>query len=178
MRITTFAIVCLFTLAGCATVRLGEPKQDSAAKEFKPPSEKAGVYVYRNQMIGSAIRMVVFVDGFMVGETAQKTYLYFELPPGRHTIESRAENTDSLTADFRAGTLSYIWQEVRVGVYSARSSLHLVDETEGRKGVGESVLAVSNLTPPPSNRVFSESDIEIGDTVYYSTKNQPAHSLV
>lgn len=173
MRIPTFAIICVFILSGCATVRLGDPMQDSAAKEFKPPSEKAGVYVYRNQMMGSAVRMDVFVDGIKVGETAQKTYLYFELPPGRYTIESRAENIDSLTTDFRAGTLSYIWQEVRVGFYSARSYLHLVDETEGRKGVGESVLAVSNLNPPPSNRVFSESNIEIGDIVYYSTKNDP-----
>ena len=174
MRVISITIVCVFILSGCATVRLGDLNQDSATKEFKPPSEKAGVYVYRNQMIGSAIRMEVFVDGFRVGETAQKTYLYFELPPGKHTIESRAENTDTLTTDFVAGTLSYIWQEVRVGVYSARSSLHLVDESEGRKSVAESVLAASNLSPPPANRVYSESRIEIGDTVYYSTKNDPA----
>jgi len=174
MRITTFAVVCLLTLSSCATVRIGDQTQDSAAKEFKVPSEKAGVYVFRNQTFGGGIKMDVLVDGFLVGETAAKTYLYFELPPGKHTIMSRAENTDSLTIDFIAGTLSYIRQEVRAGVYSARSKLILVDEAEGRNGVRESVLAVSNLNPPPSNRVFSESNLEVGDIVYYSTKNDPA----
>lgn len=175
MRIITFTIICVFVLTGClsVTVRMGDPEKDSVAKEFKPPSKNAGVYVYRNQILGTAIRMAILVDGFGVGETASKTYLYFELPPGIHTIESRAENTDSLTMDFKAGTLSYIWQEVKTGIYSARTGLHLVDEATGREGVRESQLAASNLDPPPSNPDFSESNVEVGDTIYYSTKDDP-----
>ena len=85
--------------------------------------------------------MDVAVDGKPIGQTAAKTYLYKELTPGKHTVTSSAENTDSVDIDAKPGTLSYIWQEVKMGVLYARTQLHLVSEAEGKKGVLESSLA-------------------------------------
>jgi len=91
--------------------------------------------------MGAAIRMDVEVDGKPIGQSAAKTYFYTELPPGKHTVTSKAENTDSIEIDTIAGKLYYIWQEVKMGFLYARTKLQLVSEEEGKKGVLESDLA-------------------------------------
>lgn len=128
-------------LAGCASVPMGDPKADAAAKEFRAPAAKSGLYIYRNQTFGAAIKMPVLVNGNFAGETASKTYFYQELPPGKHTVTSVSEVNDTLEVDLKPGTLAYVWQEVRMGLMAARSKLHLVSEAEGQKGVRESKLA-------------------------------------
>ena len=85
--------------------------------------------------------MDVELDGKAIGQTAANTYLYKEVAPGKHTISSKAENTDSVEIDAKVGTLSYVWQEVKMGILYARTKLHLVDEAEGKKGVLETKLA-------------------------------------
>ena len=143
MKKIFIVILTVFVLGGCASVPMGNTKQDIALKNFNVPSDKdkAGIYVYRNETFGAAIKMHVRLDGEILGATAANTYLYKEVEPGQHTISSLAENTDTLKVSARKGTLSYIWQEVKIGMWSARSKLHLVSEEEGRKGVLESNLA-------------------------------------
>ncbi|MDH5612990.1 MAG: DUF2846 domain-containing protein [Gammaproteobacteria bacterium] len=131
------------TLVGCASVPMGDPAQDTALKNFEAPQNKAGLYIYRNESIGGAVKMDVEIDGEVIGETVAKTYFYKEVTPGKHTVTSKAENTDSLEIDVNVGTLTYIWQEVKMGILYARTRLHLVDEATGRKGVLESKLAMS-----------------------------------
>lgn len=128
-------------LVGCASVNMGDPQQDAAAKKFTAPKENAAVYVYRNESMGAAVKMDVEIDGKPVGQTGAKTFLYKEVAPGKHTITSKAENTDSVEIDAKPGTLHYVWQEVKMGVLYARTKLHLVDEAEGQKGVTETKLA-------------------------------------
>lgn len=79
--------------------------------------------------------MDVEVDGAPLGQTTAQPYLYRELIPGKHTITSRAENTDTLNVDAQPEQLSCIWQEVKMGILFARTKLHLVDGREGPGGV-------------------------------------------
>lgn len=137
------ALLISLTLVGCASVPMGDPKADGAAKTFQVPADKAGIYVYRNESMGAAVKMDVIIDGQNIGETAANTYFYKEVAPGKHTVTSKAENTDTVEVDLKPGTLAYIWQEVKMGVMFARTKLHLVSEQEGKKGVLETKLAVS-----------------------------------
>lgn len=132
-----------FVLVGCASVPMGDPQRDAALKNFKVAPDKAGIYVYRNESFGAAIKMDVAVDGQPLGQTAANTYLYKEVAPGKHTVSSAAENTDTVDVDLKPGALAYIWQEVKMGFVKARSKLNLVSEAEGRKGVLETSLAAS-----------------------------------
>jgi hypothetical protein len=141
MKKILFAAVIVSSLAGCASVPLGDSKQDAALKSFSAPAGKAGIYIYRNESMGGAVKMDVDLDGKTIGQTAAYTYLYKEVAPGKHTISSKAENTDSVEIDAKAGTLIYLWQEVKMGVLFAGTKLHLVDEAEGKKGVLETKLA-------------------------------------
>jgi hypothetical protein len=136
------AVVVATSLIGCASVPMGDPKQDAALKEFRVAPDKAGIYVYRNETMGAAVKMDVMVDGADVGKTAANTYLHTEVSPGKHTVTSKAENTDTIELDLKPGNIAYIWQEVKMGVMYARTKLHLVSEQDGKKGVQETKLAV------------------------------------
>lgn len=120
---------------------MGDPQQDTAAKNFAVKPNVAGVYIYRNESLGAAKKMNVNMDGKYLGQTAAKTYFYTEVAPGKHTVTSTGENTDTLSFDAVAGKLYFIWQEIKMGMLDARTKLHLVSEAEGKKGVMESKLA-------------------------------------
>lgn len=144
MKLYFAPLLVVLAISGCASVPMGDPKQDAALKAFNVAKDKAGIYVYRNESMGAAVKMDVSVDGQPIGQTAAKTYFYKEVTPGKHTISSTAENTDTLEVDAKPGTLTFIWQEVKMGLLYARNKLHLVSEEEGKKGVQETTLAVSN----------------------------------
>lgn len=137
-----FAVAVLaLNIVGCATVNMGDAKQDAALKTFTVPQDKAGVYVYRNETMGAAIKMTVEMDGQQIGQTGANTYLYKEVAPGKHTFTSKAENDSTVEVDAKPGTLLYLWQEVKMGFVGARSKLQLVDQAQGQKGVLETKLA-------------------------------------
>ncbi|NTW88619.1 MAG: DUF2846 domain-containing protein [Desulfobulbaceae bacterium] len=136
-------IILAFGLFGCASVPMGDAKQDEALKTFTIAPDKAGVYIYRNESLGSAVKMDVKLDRQLIGQTAAKTFLYKEVTPGKHTISSEAENTDEIVIGPKPGTLTYIWQEVKMGFLSARTKLHLMSESEGKQGVLETKFAVT-----------------------------------
>ena len=138
-----FLAAALLVLSGCASVPMADTQQDHALKAFTAKPDVAEVYIYRNETMGAAVRMNVAVDGKPLGQTAAKTFLYTEVAPGRHTITSSAENTDTLELDAQAGKLYYIWQEVKMGLLYARTKLHLVDKIEGQAGVLDTQLASS-----------------------------------
>lgn len=131
------------SLVGCASVPMGDPKQDAALKTFTEKQNVSGIYIYRNESMGASVKMDVDVDGKPLGQTAAKTYFYTEVEPGKHTVTSKSENTSSVQLDTVAGKLYYIWQEVKMGALYARTKLSIVSEEEGKKGVLESKLAAS-----------------------------------
>lgn len=141
-RLVAVAILAV-NLVGCASVNMGNPQQDAAAKQFTVAADKSAVYVYRNETMGAAVKMDISVDGQVVAQTAANTFVYKELAPGKHTIASTAENTDTLEIDAQPGALYYVWQEVKMGLLYARTKLHLVDEAQGKKGVLETKLAAT-----------------------------------
>jgi hypothetical protein len=138
----TTIVTAAFLFSACASVPKGDPVRDAALKTFNVPAQKASLYLYRNEPLGSAVKMAVTLDGKPLGTTAAKTYLYAEMEPGQHKLDSEAENTSSLTIDTVAGKAYYVWQEVKMGFMSARNQLQLVDEKTGQDGVKESQLAI------------------------------------
>ena len=54
-----------------------------------------------------------------------------------------AENVSTLKLTTEPGKTYYVWQEVKMGAFMARSQLQQVDEATGRKGVLECKRAQS-----------------------------------
>jgi len=81
--------------------------------------------------------MPVTLDGKNVGTTGANTYLKLTTNPGSHVLTSRSENVNILKLNTQANKNYFVWQEVKMGVMSARSKLKLVSEAKGKKGVLE-----------------------------------------
>ena len=73
--------------------------------------------------------------------TGANTYLYKEVTPGKHTIMSQGQ--DKVDIDAAPGSLTFVWQEVKMGMLSGGSKLHVVDAAQGKKGVSETSLAAT-----------------------------------
>jgi hypothetical protein len=136
-------------LAGCASVPKAAPELDLAAKQFQSPKPgQAALYVYRNEAFGAAARMSVLLDGQHVGDTASRSFLLVPVAPGKHQLVSKAENESTLELDAKAGDTYFVWQEVKMGAFSPRSKLQLVDEAKGKAGVAECSLVDTAATKP------------------------------
>src|SRR5688572_17533774 len=94
-----FAVLCALgaalILGGCASVPMGDTSQDTRLKSFPPPKPgTAGVYIYRNETFGGAIKLPLVLDGMSVGQSGPKTYFFADVAPGPHTVVSQGENAD------------------------------------------------------------------------------------
>lgn len=155
-----FSAVLVLLLSGCASVPMAPLDQDSKAKDFSPIPNKASLYIYRNESFGAAIPMTVSLNGKALGQTAAQTYFRLNLTPGKYNVESHAENVSNLSLTTEAGKNYFVWQEVKMGMWMARSLLQQTDETTGRAGVMESKLIAStvsesDLTPLDAQPVSS-----------------------
>lgn len=128
--------VALF-LVGCSSLPRAPIEQDAAAKSFTTDEGKANLYIYRNEQFGGAVEMDVLVNNKPLGKTGPKTYFALSVPPGQYTVMSKAENDSTLTVDVAGGKNYFVWQEVKMGVWYARSLLQLVDDDKGKAGVLE-----------------------------------------
>jgi hypothetical protein len=132
------------TLAGCATPPTATPDLDAAAKTFAVPPGKANIYLFRDEVLGGAIAMDVYLNGKLMGQTGPTTYFKFEVLPGRYSILSKAENDSSIDVQAEAGRNYFVWQEVKMGMLYARNLLQQVDEQRGRAGVAQCKLIAAN----------------------------------
>lgn len=135
----------LLLLSGCASVPMATDADDSMAKQFTVAADKAKIYVYRNEMMGAAIPMVVSLDGKVAGKSAAKTYFVWEVAPGAHEIMSQGEKDKAITVNAEAGKTYFVWQEVKMGAFIAGSKLQQVDDATGKAGVQECKMAASSI---------------------------------
>ena len=67
--------------------------------------------------------MTVSLNGKVAGQTGPQTYFVWEVDPGSHEIASHTENVSTLKLTTEAGKTYYVWQEVKMGAFMARSLL-------------------------------------------------------
>ena len=148
-------IPCL--MSSCTSISLASEYHDIQAKSFSPPTDKAAIYVFRDELLYFVNRFEVSINGVSLGDTGAKTYFYVELPPGDYNIVSRGENTSQVRITAEPGVNYFVWQEVKTGALQNRTLLHRVGEQRGRQGVSSSQLIrtsanMSRIQPIGSNR--------------------------
>ncbi|MDZ7861208.1 DUF2846 domain-containing protein [Acidovorax sp.] len=127
--------IAALALVGCAQVPRASVDQEAKAKQFAPQAETASLYIYRDELFGGAISMPVNLNNQNLGYTGPKSFFYLNVAPGRYTIESMAENQATISIDVQAAKNYFVWQEVKMGLFQARSNLTQTDEARGRQGV-------------------------------------------
>lgn len=106
------------------------------------PADKALVYVMRTTIIGYKIHSKLAVDGEWKGTNRGKTYFFFTLDPGEHFICSESENQDAMALTVEAGKTYYVQQQVKAGMWKARTKLAILDEAKGKKELEDLNLSV------------------------------------
>jgi hypothetical protein len=132
-------------LAGCASVPMASAEDDARIKLLVPAPDAGLIYLYRNEIFGAAIHMEVTMDGRLAGATVAKSFMVWEVPPGVHTLMSHSEDESMITISVQPGGRYFVWQEVKMGLMSARSQLQQVPEAQGRQGVGACKLIEMEL---------------------------------
>jgi hypothetical protein len=123
-------------ISGCASVPMAAADQDAKAKAFaQPTTGESNLYIYRNETFGAAIKMPLLLDGTSVGDTGPHTYVFKTISAGDHIITSKGEKDTTLEVNAGAGKTYFVWQEMKMGAFAARSALHLVDQPTGEKAV-------------------------------------------
>jgi len=158
---TLIALAMTLFLAGCASVPMASGEQDSKAKEFATVSDKANLYIYRNELIAAAIAMSVDINGRPVGQTAAKTYFQLLLDPGVYNLAAHAENDSLLSLTLEANKNYFVWQEVKMGFLSAKNQIQLVDEPTGQAGVAESKLIAGSAVQQTASVAATAADAVI-----------------
>lgn len=130
-------------LTGCASVPMESPEKDQAYKTFPaPPQDQAGLYIFRDSILGAALKKTVKIDDEVVGETAANTYFYRLITPGKHTLATESEFSDNLIElDAIAGKNHYVRQSIKMGVFVGGAKLTEVSESEGQQAVAKTELA-------------------------------------
>ena len=127
MKIIYLAIFSLVTV-GCASTT--QITKYSHKNEL--PQESARIYILRPSIIGGGVKMKVFANDQIVGNTGPKGYLCWDVKPGEYTLKTVAENIDFFKIYAKAGKTYFIQQKTKSGIFFSRSSLEILEEKEGR----------------------------------------------
>lgn len=130
---------------GCASVPQANPQLAQQAKQLTTPTNgNAVIYVYRsNNVVGSALKKDVWVDGECLGETARGIFFYKEVSGNQeHIVSTESEfSPNHLKFKTEAGKNYFVQQYIKPGVFVGGSNLKLVDDTQGQKAISEYHLA-------------------------------------
>jgi hypothetical protein len=123
-------IACLF-LVGCASTvqHVSMPDQSKAVED----PAKGRIYVMRPSSFGAAVSMNITDNGAEIGSTGPGGYLCWEREPGDVILSSSSENTSRVSLPVRSGSIHFVRQNIRWGIWVARTDLEVLDETEGAK---------------------------------------------
>ena len=144
MRKIAFVVLLSALFTGCASVQM-ESKEDSArAKQFAPPQAgNSGLYIYRDSVVGKALKRNIWVDGKCVGESAPDVFFYAEVAGNKeHSISTASEfspNAMMLLVD--AGKNYFIRQYIKMGVFVGGAGLESIAEEQGKAAVAKLDLA-------------------------------------
>ena len=118
-------------------------EQDAALKTFStPPADKVGIYIYRNSFVGKALKKNIYLNGELVGQSANKVYFYKQVTPGTHKLATESEfSNNEISLLTQGGNNYFVEQYIRMGVFVGGANLKQVSEEEGKKNVRETQLA-------------------------------------
>ena len=140
------SIFLMFIFSGCVQKMERAPiAEDKLAKEFKTDPDFANLYICRNESFGWAVHMPVLVNDKLIGRTEAQSYFYIKIEEGRQNIKSLTEQIQSIYVDTTKGKNYFVWQEVKMGTWTANSMLHSMSEEDGKRCVESShMLKIDN----------------------------------
>ncbi len=144
----TIALVLLMStlFTGCASVKMQSTEASDKAKQFaEPAAGNSGLYIFRDQGFGMALKRDIWVNGKCVGASAYHVFFYTEVTGGReHELSTESEfSPNKISLMVEAGKNYFIRQYLRFGVFRRGANLEAVPEDQGKAIVATLDLATS-----------------------------------
>lgn len=141
MRLLLIAGV-MASVAGCASVPMGDPVRSAEIKKFESKSEVAQIYVCRNsRTMGMGIRPDVELDGKQIAIIPRSTYLYQEVKPGMHTLVVKTLEHDSkIPFTIVAGEQKFFQTWISLGFIAGWGIIDEIDYAAGKACVADGEL--------------------------------------
>lgn len=120
---------------GCASVPMANKSVSDAAKQFTNPSqEKSGIYIFRDSILGAALKKDIWVDGKCIGESAPKTFFFTEVDGNKeHIISTESEfSPNTITLMTQGGVNYFIRQYIKIGAFVGGANLEVVEPSKGQ----------------------------------------------
>ncbi len=147
IKVTAIGLSLGVTLffSGCATVPMETKEVSARAKSFTMPSEgHAGLSIYRDSMLGAALKKDIWVDDKCIGESAPHVFFFEGVKANQeHKISTESEfSPNDLLLKTESGKNYFIRQYIKVGAFVGGANLELMQEEEGKKAVSELEMAM------------------------------------
>lgn len=142
--ITSLSIGAILFISGCATIPMETKEASAKAKSFNPPSEgNAGLYIYRDSILGAALKKDIWVDDKCIGESAPKVFFYEDVKGNQeHKISTESEfSPNNLLIKVESNKNYFVRQYIKMGAFVGGANLELVEEEEGKKAIAELDMA-------------------------------------
>jgi hypothetical protein len=143
-KVLLMTVLTTSLLAGCASVPMESAEASNKAKEFAKPEEgNAGLYIYRPNGPGTALKKDIWVNDKCIGESAPKVFFYQLVKGGEeHKISTESEfSPNDLIVKTESGQNYFVQQYIKLGVFVGGADLKLVDEEKGKEDISKLSLA-------------------------------------
>ena len=143
MRKAVLGLMLAALVSGCASVNMAPQEASNSAKQFAPPAPgKAGLYVYRDSVVGQALKKDLWLDGNCLGESAPDVFFHTQVAPGRHTLSTESEfSPNDLAILVEAGKNYFYRQFIKLGLVVGGAGLEEIPEDQGKAAVAKLQLA-------------------------------------
>lgn len=129
----SFVATLVGILSGCGAVGDGDAARSLPEVVSSLPRNRAGLVLYLDEASKASVRAIVRLDGVVLTAETSRNALYKEVLPGKHTLRSSNAYDDSVIVETRAGTVTYLWLEVRRGIMGQSiTRLVLLSDEDGK----------------------------------------------
>lgn len=143
MRLLALGLGALF-LSACASVPLESPEKSAQAKQFSAPEPgQSGLYVFRDNSFGGALKKSLWVDGECLGESAPYVFFLTQVEGDKeHTISTESEfSPNDFTFYAEEGKNYYLRQYIKLGVFVGGANVEQVSEAKAQAAIADLDLA-------------------------------------
>jgi hypothetical protein len=122
---------------------------------------KALLVIARTTSMAFGVTIENYLDKQFIGQTKGKSYFITDVAPGQHYVMGHAENWSSARINFEAGRTYFLNQDIRMGVWMARTGFTPLTANDAVSQINESgmeyrVYDTKNPGDDMSDKDFNE----------------------
>lgn len=144
------SVSILFTIifTGCASKgNLASKEVSESTKLFSQPKEGySGIYIYRDSILGGALKKDLFINDKFIAESSPKMFFYEEVEGDKeHKFSTESEfSPNDLFLKTGKNKIYFIRQYIKMGAFVGGANLEVVDEETGKKAILDSSMELGN----------------------------------